>query len=87
MNRHQRRAAQAKARKRTGYLHRVMAAASIDRLRGKVAMGVIAHDDWCGIYTATCTCTCTPDTSIHPIDGGDVVVIDADGDAKDVKPS
>jgi hypothetical protein len=92
MNRADRRraAAQARrARRRTGYLHRVHAATVTLAAagRGKVVHVVCDHDAGCGIYTASLECTCIPQISAHPVVGGDVLVIDEQGNAKKVKAS
>jgi hypothetical protein len=93
MNRAARRAAAARARRlhqgaRPGYLHRITAAHAAlgDQLRGKLVHANIEHDGWCGIYKGR-TCDCVPDISLHPIDGGDVVIVDEEGQTKKVAVS
>ena len=84
-----RRAAAAHARRlhnrgaRTGYTHRLLAAhgALGDQLRGRVAHAVIEHDGWCDIYRGS-SCNCLPNISVHPCDGGDVIVVDRDGQTR-----
>jgi len=78
MNRHDRRAAQARARKRLDRRQRVMAGAlkQLDDMRGKPVISMVHHDAWCNIYKGG-ACNCV----------GDVVVIDEEGMTKKVTPS
>jgi hypothetical protein len=73
---------------RTGYVHRLAAAHSAlgDDLRDKVAHAVIQHDSWCAIYKGG-ACDCVPDISLHPCDGGDVIVVDQEGRTKKLELS
>jgi len=77
MNRHQRRAAEARKHKTgTGYLERIVA--DQGSLRPGVHHLVVEHDDWCEIFRGG-PCTCTPDMHRHA-EGSDVVeVIETDG--------
>ena len=76
MNRHERRAAAARAR-RPGYMHRIAAAFAGGALpRAGVVYAAIEHDASCGIYRGA-GCTCVPDISIAGPDA--VTVVDADG--------
>jgi hypothetical protein len=82
MNRHQRRAAAARAHRgaRTGYLHRILAGGRLDHLiagKAGVFLTHIEHDGWCTIYQGG-PCNCVPDISIN-IDGT-VHVIDENGE-------
>jgi hypothetical protein len=93
MNRRARRAAAARARRlhqgsQPGYAHRLLAAHRelYDQLRGKVAHAVIQHDSWCAIYKGG-ACDCVPDISLRPCDGGDVIVVDQEGQTKRVAVS
>ena len=86
MNRHQRRRAEARARKAVGYQHRLAAAFQTcpemaDELRCRVVSGVIEHDDWCAIYRHR-PCSCVPNISLLPFDADvGVYVIDEQGRA------
>jgi hypothetical protein len=76
MNRRDRRraAVQArKARRRTGYLHRLLAAQDAIAAvgAGKVVHLICAHDPRCGIYTPRRECTCVPQMSAHPDGSGE----------------
>jgi hypothetical protein len=87
MNRHERRAHIARARRRqTGYTHRLLAAQeAIGRVgAGTVAHLVIHHAPDCAIYT-DCECNCVPDMSLH--DGEKIMLIDEDGDTREVTAS
>jgi hypothetical protein len=86
MNRHDRRSAEARARRKRGYLHRLLAAQP-SLPRGQALHGVITHDIQCRIHTISGICTCTPDISIHSAPGEDLIVIDDAGNAKKVTPS
>lgn len=92
MNRRARRAAAARARRasrRTGYLHRLLgprAQGALANLRGKVVHGVIQHEPWCRIYQGG-ACNCVPDISLHPDGGGDVIIVDEDGQTKKIVAS
>jgi hypothetical protein len=92
MNRRARRAAAARGRRhqgaRPGYLHRITAAHAAlgDQLRDKVAHAVIQHDSWCAIYKGG-ACDCVPEISLHPVDGGDVIVVDQEGQTTKVAVS
>lgn len=80
MNRHQRRRLAALNRgRRTGYLHRIMAAAlGSDATKPTVGLHIasIEHDSGCGIYQGK-GCDCIPDISVSGPDG--ISVIDEDG--------
>ncbi|QRM28684.1 hypothetical protein [Microvirga sp. VF16] len=80
MNRHQRRARAARARKHgTGYLGRLLAYQT-SLLAGKPGVHhvTIAHDDGCSMFRGG-PCTCSPDMHSHA-HGSDVVeVIELDG--------
>jgi hypothetical protein len=77
MNRHQRRAERARARKQgTGYMGRI-ASAPWSHPPG-VHHVTVAHDGWCGIFKGK-DCTCTPDI-YRRADGSDVIeTVAADG--------
>jgi len=78
MNRHERRRAKALEQRRTGYMHRLLAAyanGSIPITPG-VSHIVVQHDSWCGIYQGRC-CNCVPDISAPGPDA--VIVIDEHG--------
>lgn len=80
MNRHtRRRAAALKRGRRTGYLHRIMAAAlGSDGTKPTVGLHMynVEHDPSCAIYRGK-GCDCVPDISVSGPDG--ISVIDADG--------
>jgi hypothetical protein len=83
MNRRDRRAAAARARRsggRTGYEHRLMSAglALADQLRGKVVYSIIEHDQWCGIYRGK-GCNCVPNMSLVPDGGREAFVVETNG--------
>jgi hypothetical protein len=81
VNRHQRRHAEAKARKQLGYWHRIAAAFNssptmADELRCWAINAVVEHDPWCGFYQHR-PCSCTPNISLVPFDGnGSIFVVD-----------
>ncbi len=77
MNRHQRRAAEARNRKKgTGYIGRLLA--SQQNLSTGVHHVVVEHEAWCGIFQGG-SCACSPDMHVHA-PGRDVVeVIETDG--------
>jgi hypothetical protein len=79
MNRHQRRRADARARKAMpGYQHRLLAAApELATTRG-ISHATIQHDGNCAIFQRQ-ACNCVPDISI--VNGGGVLVIDERGQA------
>jgi hypothetical protein len=81
MNRHERRAAAARARRarRTGYLHRIMA--GLDQATVGLHIAHIEHEPGCGIYRGT-GCDCIPDISVNGPDG--LSVIDIDGSSRKV---
>jgi hypothetical protein len=85
MNRRQRRAAAAQARKRPSYITRVLAAAKACPLPAGLSEGFILHADACTFHSDG-TCCCTPEISIHRPDG-DILVVDEDGVATKVRPS
>jgi hypothetical protein len=77
LNRHERRRAAALGR-RTGYLHRVMAAVDNGaKLTPGVHLATIEHDARCAIYRGR-DCDCVPDISLHDPHGG-VTVVDERG--------
>jgi hypothetical protein len=86
MNRHDRRAAAAHARRhaRTGYLHRILAGLGASMpLKPGVHITTIEHDGWCSIYHGG-SCDCCPNISVsHP--SGDVTVIDERGQSRRVR--
>jgi len=79
VNRHARRRAAAQARgRRTGYLHRLMAALDNGpKPTPGVYLTTIEHDHCCAIYRGH-DCDCVPDISVSDPHGG-VAVIDEDG--------
>jgi hypothetical protein len=78
MNRHERRRRAALARRRTGYLHRVMTALGNGaKLTPGVHLAAIEHDAGCAIYRGH-GCDCVPDISVSDPHGG-VTVIDERG--------
>ena len=82
MNRHQRRKAAALARgRRTGYLHRVLAA--FREPRPGLHICTIEHDYGCAIYRGH-GCDCVPNVSVSNPHGG-VTVVDADGNTTKVR--
>ena len=84
MNRHARRRAAALARgRRTGSLHRLVAAMGPDGMKPTVAIHIasIEHDPDCAIYRGA-GCDCVPDISVSGPDG--VTVIDEDGQGRKV---
>ncbi len=85
MNRHQRRAAEARNRKRaTGYLGRLLA--SQQDLSTGVRHVVIEHEDGCSIFRGG-PCACTPEMHMH-VSGRDVVeVIELDGSVTTTRTS
>src|SRR5262249_17922095 len=79
LNRHERRRAAALGR-RTGYLHRVIAALDNGvRLTPGVHLAMIEHDPTCAIYRGH-GCDCVPDISVSDPHGG-VTVLDERGNA------
>jgi hypothetical protein len=87
MNRHQRRRAEARARKALpGYQHRLATAfhtnpSMADELRRRAVQTIVEHDSRCGIYRHR-PCSCVPNISLVPFDGGDgVYIIDERGQA------
>jgi hypothetical protein len=79
LNRHERRRSAALTRgRRTGYLHRVMAALGDGPTPG-VHLATIEHDHGCGIYRGR-GCDCVPDISVSDPHGG-VTVVDERGNA------
>ncbi len=64
-------------------MHRMIPAslAHAHELRGRVTHAMIHHDAWCAIYKGK-GCNCVPDISLHPHGGGDVVVVEADGEIR-----
>jgi hypothetical protein len=88
VNRHQRRRAEAKARKQlAGYWNRILTAfdsspTMANELRRRVVSAVIEHDPWCAIYQH-CGCSCSPNISLVPFDGdAGVYVVDERGQAR-----
>jgi hypothetical protein len=81
LNRHERRRAAALTRgRRTGYLHRVMAALDNGvRLTPGLHLATIEHDAGCAIYRGH-GCDCVPDISMNDPHGG-VSVVDERGNA------
>jgi hypothetical protein len=80
-NRHERRAAAARAGRghRSGYLHRIAGLS----LRPGVHHVAVQHDRWCNIYRGE-SCNRVPDISVsHP--GADVTVIDERGRGQRVR--
>jgi hypothetical protein len=91
MNRRHRRAAAARARRahrRTGYLHRLLAAQDAIHAigTGKVVHLVCQHDPSCSIYVGR-DCSCVPEMSAHPHGGNEMLLIDEDGKTTKVKAS
>jgi hypothetical protein len=87
MNRHERRRARALGRgRRTGYLHRLVAAHAKGAMPAKpgVHFAAIEHDASCSIYRGH-GCDCVPDISISSADG--VTVIGEDGSGRKVARS
>lgn len=85
-NRHERRRAEAMQR-RTGYMHRLLAAyasGAIPNTPG-VSFATIEHDRWCGIYRGA-GCNCVPNITVSGRDDT-VTVIDEDGSGGKVKRS
>jgi hypothetical protein len=78
MNRHERRRAAALNRRRTGYLHRVLAAMRASTMPSTpgVHIASIEHDPSCSIYRGG-GCDCFPDISVSGPDG--VTVVDERG--------
>jgi hypothetical protein len=78
VNRRERRAAAARTRgRRTGYMHRVLAAMRDGALpKSGVHTCAIEHDPGCAIYRGG-ACCCVPDISVSGPDG--VTVIDERG--------
>jgi hypothetical protein len=76
LNRHERRRA-ALNRRRTGYLHRVMAALDNGAKPG-VHLATVAHDAGCAIFQGA-DCDCVPDISVSDTHGGGVTVVDERG--------
>jgi hypothetical protein len=86
MNRHARRRATRLSRHvRTGYLHRLSAATPL-LSRGQVYHTTVAHDPGCAIYGELAACDCVPEITLRPHGGSEVIVIDADGTARKVRP-
>jgi hypothetical protein len=85
MNRHRRRAAEARARRRqTGYAHRLMAARASGLMpRPGVHFVNIAHDNWCAIYRGG-ACSCVPDIAITSHGTSGVVLVDERGNCRKV---
>jgi hypothetical protein len=75
MNRHERRRRAALARRRTGYIHRVIAALG-DGQPG-VHLATVEHDPTCAIYRGR---DCVPDVSVSDPHGG-ITVVDERGNA------
>jgi hypothetical protein len=75
LNRHERRRRAALARRRTGYLHRVIAA--FDDSKPGVHIASVEHDSTCAIYRGG-DCDCVPDISVSDPHGG-VTVVDERG--------
>ena len=88
MNRHERRALIAKSR-RTGYVHRLIAAQeAIARVgAGTVSHLFVHHAPECAFYTDRQECNCVPDMSLHPDGGKAMLVIDKDGLTQEVVAS
>jgi hypothetical protein len=87
MNRHERRRAKATER-RTGYLHRQLAAianGSITMTPGSVYIGTIEHDEWCAFFRGG-ECNCVPHISVTGPDDT-VTVIDENGEGTKVRRS
>lgn len=90
MNRHERRAHVAKSRRRqTGYVHRLLAAqeAIAQAGAGTVTHLIVNHATECAIHTSRGGCNCVPHMSAHPEGGKTVLVIDEDGDTREVVAS
>ena len=87
MNRHERRTRIAKARRRPGYVHRLIAAqeALAQAGAGTVSHLFVHHAPECAIYTSRGECSCTPEMSLH--DGEKIMLIDEDGDTREVVAS
>jgi hypothetical protein len=82
MNRHARRAAASKARRRTGYTHRLVAARAGGAVpRVGLFHSLIEHDVDCVIWSGGC-CTCVPNVSISVPDSDSVVVVDEHGNTR-----
>jgi hypothetical protein len=85
VNRRARRHAAAEARRargRTGYVHRLVAASDAISAMGPGVVHVICHHDpGCAIYTGR-SCNCVPQISAHPDGGSTVIEIDEDGRAR-----
>ena len=77
MNRHERRAAQAKQRKGSGYLGRLLASPQPQGAPG-VHHVYIQHDDWCGFFKGG-DCNCDPDMHRRAEGGDTIEVINLDG--------
>jgi hypothetical protein len=85
-NRHERRRAKAMQR-RTGYMHRLLAAhagGAIPTTPG-VFITTVEHDPGCSIYQGT-DCNCVPDISVSGPDDT-VTTIDENGDGTKVRRS
>jgi hypothetical protein len=89
VNRHERRAHVAKSRRRqTGYVHRLLAAqeAIAQAGAGTLSHLVVHHAPDCSIHT-NCECNCVPDMSLHQEGGKTMLVIDEDGDTREITAS
>jgi hypothetical protein len=89
MNRHERRVLIAKSRRRTGYVHRLIAAQeAIARAgAGTVSHLFVHHAPECAFHTDRGGCNCVPDMSLHPDGGKAMLVIDEDGATQEVVAS
>jgi hypothetical protein len=89
MNRHERRALIARSRRQTGYVHRLIAAqeAIAQAGAGTVSHLFVHHAPDCAIHSNRQECNCVPDMSLHPDGGKAMLVIDEDGDTREVVAS
>jgi hypothetical protein len=82
MNRHDRRAASSRARRRrTGYLYQILGGRAGGDLSNGVHLVNLERDPGCGIYRHA-GCTCVPNISVNMPDG--MVVTDEHGRARRV---